>query len=960
MKKRLISLITSITLILSSAAGVIASDYLTEPFTDDFSDKLTSEKTWKFGNSADASSPNTLANSANAVVITDDGTMKITSNSSSNKYAIYPFTEYVTDNVKVKYKLRMPNNQIATISFTGNKNSGQNKAATLNTIFLRTDNSNMYVAFDHAYGVAAQGGQHVTTIKNFDSEQWYSFEFTVYGEERQIGISVEGGNEVKKAFMTSNSWNIKPSDSYDGLSRIAFGAYKAAENVVEVDDVSIVKDIPLQINEISVNDGAVNVDTEEPFVITFNKDIEDASGIMLLDSELRTVVAEVNPDGKTVTVTPENSLESLAQYMLVIPVGITAKDGKVLEIEKTVSFTTKLVDSVSIKDAEFTDGNFTAKLINSSDTITANAVLTVYEVNDGVKRLVKKLTENVTIDEETEYSKVVSDLPENYEVTLSILGETTNPLCASASFDNNGAKMNVSEVVTEKVSSVDYENGTVTIAGNIGTLSYVHKVIEVTGTDGDVIYADQILTNENGSYKFTFIPVKGVVTDKYTVTVNGTEMTEVLVEELEIDYSQFKCSITKPVIEGILSGGEEITANYDFTSVIGEDEGDTVYEWYIADTEGGEYAPISGADKKSYMLTSDDEYKYIQVKVKPQTKLGKAEGEMQESEPVKVLAKPVADNVSISGTAKPGSKLTGKYTYSHKGEAEENGTEYKWLTSSSKNGTYKEVGNGLTYVLKSSDAGKYIKFTVTPACDVEPKIGITEESEPVLVKSSGGTTGGGGGNSGTGSTGYIGSMVNKTPAPTLEPVIEVEEEKVPFGDIKEHWAKDYINTLYNEKIVEGNEKGEFNPDGKITRAEFTAMIVRLLGLEEGKYINMFEDVVTKDWYSGYIQTAVSNGIVRGDGTNFRPSDEITREEMAVVCVRVYEQKLGKSEEADASISDADKISSWAVEAVEKAYSTGLITGKEDGAFEPKTGTTRAEAAAVMVRLINNIKEVQTN
>ncbi len=958
MKKRLISLIMSAVLALSTTVN--ASDYLVEPFTDDFSNKSASEKVWKFGNSADATTPNTLANSANAVTITDDGIMKISANSSSNKYAIYPFTEYVTDNVKVKYKLRMPNNQIATISFTGNKNSGQNKAATLNTIFFRTDNSNMYVAFDHAYGMANQGGMGVTTIKNFASEQWYSFEFTVYGEERQIGISVEGGNEVKKAFMTSNSWNIKPSDSYDGLSRIAFGAYKETENVLEVDDVSIVKDIPLQINEISVSDDDVNVDNETPITITFNKDIENASGIMLLDSELSTVTAEVKPDGKTVTVTPENPLESLAQYMLVIPVGVKAKDGKVLETEKTVSFTIKLVDSVSIKDAEFTDGNFTAKLTNSSDAITANAVLTVYEVNDGVKRLVKKLTESVTIDGEAEYSKSVSDLPENYEVTLSILDENINPLCAAASFDNNGEKINVSEIVTEKESTVDYENGIVTIAGNIGTLAYVHKAIEVTGDDGDVIYADQILTNENGSYKFTFMPAKDIVTDKYTIIVNGTEMTEALIEELEIDYSQFKCSITKPVIEGILSGGEEITANYDFTSVIGEDEGDTVYEWYIADTEDGEYAPISGADEKSYTLTADDEYKYIQVKVKPETKLGKAEGETQESEPVKVLTKPVAGNVSISGTAKQGNKLTGKYTYSQKGDAKESGTEYKWLRASSKNGTYKEVGNGLTYVLKSSDVGEYIKFAVTPACDVEPKIGITEESEPVLVKSSGGITGGGGGNSGNGSTGYIGSMVNKTPAPTLEPVIEVEEEKIPFGDIKEHWAKDYIVTLNGEKIVKGNEKGEFNPDGKITRAEFTAMIVRLLGLEEGKYISMFTDVVTKDWYSGYIQTAVSNGIVRGDGEKFRPADEITREEMAVVCIGAYEQKLGEKEISEASIADSDSISSWAVEAVNKAYSAGLITGKEGGNFEPNAGTTRAEAAAVMVRLLNSIKEVQTN
>lgn len=184
-----------------------------------------------------------------------------------------------------------------------------------------------------------------------------------------------------------------------------------------------------------------------------------------------------------------------------------------------------------------------------------------------------------------------------------------------------------------------------------------------------------------------------------------------------------------------------------------------------------------------------------------------------------------------------------------------------------------------------------------------------------------------------------------------------DENKAVFGDIEGHWASSEIKKLYEKGIVTGDEKGNFNPEANVTRAEFTAMMVRLLGLDSQKYISMFADVDSKAWYADIIATAVAYGIVSGDGDSFRPTDGISREEMAVILIRAYEKKIGAADSGEVSATDRAKISQWALEAVEKAWSMGLINGFEDGSFAPQDSVTRAQAAVVMVRLLEYIEEV---
>lgn len=127
-----------------------------------------------------------------------------------------------------------------------------------------------------------------------------------------------------------------------------------------------------------------------------------------------------------------------------------------------------------------------------------------------------------------------------------------------------------------------------------------------------------------------------------------------------------------------------------------------------------------------------------------------------------------------------------------------------------------------------------------------------------------------------------------------------------FPDIQGHWAQKTIEQMAEVGIIAGNSDGTFQPDGKITRAEFATLVVKAFGYTgSGKVFNDTAD----HWAKDYIAIASANGIVNGySDTQFGPDDQITREQMAVMIV-----KAAQVQAADAApvCKDAAKISSWA-------------------------------------------------
>ena len=131
-----------------------------------------------------------------------------------------------------------------------------------------------------------------------------------------------------------------------------------------------------------------------------------------------------------------------------------------------------------------------------------------------------------------------------------------------------------------------------------------------------------------------------------------------------------------------------------------------------------------------------------------------------------------------------------------------------------------------------------------------------------------------------------------------------------------HYEYSVMETLAKYGVILGNEKGEAKPFDKVTRAEATAMIMRLLGLDSyAGYEVSFRDISKDDWYYNVVAKANKCGLVLGDSeTEFAPNRNVTREEIVVMISRAMDfASLGKNKEMY-SAKDVNLISDWAIDA----------------------------------------------
>ncbi|MFD0676438.1 MULTISPECIES: choice-of-anchor I family protein [unclassified Paenibacillus] len=183
----------------------------------------------------------------------------------------------------------------------------------------------------------------------------------------------------------------------------------------------------------------------------------------------------------------------------------------------------------------------------------------------------------------------------------------------------------------------------------------------------------------------------------------------------------------------------------------------------------------------------------------------------------------------------------------------------------------------------------------------------------------------------------------------------VVEHRQSFQDTAAHWAKADVELLASKLIVQGTSDNQFQPDSNITRAQFTAIIVRSLGLDDSKAVG-FKDISDKDWFKGAVAAAFDAKLLTGyeDGT-FRPNQPITREELAVLMNNALRYaKLSNGSQADQALSmfkDSGSIAGWAKEAVAAIVQAGIANGKSEGNYEGKAQATRAEASVMVKRLL---------
>ncbi|KKO54843.1 pullulanase [Paenibacillus sp. DMB20] len=177
-----------------------------------------------------------------------------------------------------------------------------------------------------------------------------------------------------------------------------------------------------------------------------------------------------------------------------------------------------------------------------------------------------------------------------------------------------------------------------------------------------------------------------------------------------------------------------------------------------------------------------------------------------------------------------------------------------------------------------------------------------------------------------------------------------------FADLTGHWVETAVKELAAKHVVNGTGDIKFSPGLKLTRAQFAAMLVRALELND-QGDAAFKDVDDKAWYASVVAAAAHHGLVSGKNKDtFAPNAAITREEMAVMLVRAYRLKGGEASSAgpEPAVTGKEQVSPWAVKEVNEAAALGLMKGQGKGRFMPKEVATRAESAQAVLNLMNKL------
>jgi len=190
-----------------------------------------------------------------------------------------------------------------------------------------------------------------------------------------------------------------------------------------------------------------------------------------------------------------------------------------------------------------------------------------------------------------------------------------------------------------------------------------------------------------------------------------------------------------------------------------------------------------------------------------------------------------------------------------------------------------------------------------------------------------------------------------TPDPILVPWIN------PFTDVNESdWFFNSVRFAHQNNLFSGTSATTFSPNMTMTRGMMVTVLHRMAGSPEpGNAV--FTDVEPNRWYTDGVNWAAANGIVVGYGDGrFGPSDDITREQMAVI-LNNYARFMGIELPSvrTGTFADDAAISSWAREAVNAMFEAEILSGRGGDIFGPRATATRAEVASMLRNFLKTVE-----
>lgn len=576
---------------------------------------------------------------------------------------------------------------------------------------------------------------------------------------------------------------------------------------------------------------------------------------------------------------------------------------------------------------------------------------------DGYRFMVgNKVTTNVVPTTTTPKTDVSNTIPNEQKEAVQN---------AAASVKDNGELAAAANTVATEVTTTAAEgqqllnNASITATAE-NTKIYVQTYLDIkadnveVGTDGKITSITLDITPMSRVVASTATTAEDIAlnattsTPKNAVILPGSEkeltniQTMVISFELPTNFVTKKDDGTYPPIYVQHKGHE-------YTATVTESDGKLIAIF----TNPDGFSPFTISTESTSVATiGDNKYTTLQAAVDA----------VKDGETIIVtgdnLSATVSGNKSFTVTGKPvtltaasGYNLTkgaaGKYTVSHQssgGPGSSGGsisapTTYAVNVNAATNGAVaadkKTASKGTTVTVTASPSKGYVVDAVKVVDKDGKDVAVTEkDGKYVFTMPASAVT-------------VTGSFKAETPAPAA----------LPFTDVKSgNWFYDAVKYAYAQGLMTGTSATTFAPNGTMNRAMIVTVLYRLEKSPAVTGASKFTDVPAGQWYSDAVAWAAANKIVNGyDETTFGPMNAVTREQMAAILFR-YEQVKGLEnvtlEENLNRFPDQNKISAYAIPALQWAVGQKIINGNADGTLDPTGTATRAQVAQIFTNLLN--------
>ncbi|MCL1794768.1 MAG: S-layer homology domain-containing protein [Oscillospiraceae bacterium] len=168
---------------------------------------------------------------------------------------------------------------------------------------------------------------------------------------------------------------------------------------------------------------------------------------------------------------------------------------------------------------------------------------------------------------------------------------------------------------------------------------------------------------------------------------------------------------------------------------------------------------------------------------------------------------------------------------------------------------------------------------------------------------------------------------------------------LPFGDVKtSDWFYETVCGAYAKNLMAGVSDFAFEPEGKVTIAEAAAMAARAHAGGDAP----FKHASGADWHDIYVNYAISNGIIKpGEFADWGAA--ATRAQMAYILANIIpaESQTEKGAQIPPDVKESDEYGAE----IYLLYALGILAGNDgEGTFLPRENLTRAQAAAMLLRV----------